>query len=346
MEAVAGREGEDSPTERARGDRAEAGVLQRVAALACRLTDVDEAVVLLRGRAHTNSMVAVAWHCRHGGPIPAWRESQAAVRRALETGLPAAESGRGRRLSAAAPLMVDGAARGVLALSSLEETRPVAPKELGLLAELAELGSSALIERDLRARAEAVLDAGVRMLSRAVDIRDDYTGRHSAQVGDLARRVGSRIGMTAGELELLEYAARLHDVGKLGVPDSILLKPGPLDEREWEVMRRHPEWGAEMIAQVPGLEELAQLVVSHHERWDGGGYPGGLAGESIPLASRVICACDAFEAMVSRRPYRAPLSVEDALAELVAASGTQFDPHVVSAVEVEAGSDHWIAGTA
>jgi HD-GYP domain-containing protein (c-di-GMP phosphodiesterase class II) len=321
-------------------------VLQRVAVLACRLTDVDEAVVLLRGRAHANSLVAVAWHCRHGGPIPRWREGQRAVRRALDSGRPAAQSGDGRRLSAAAPLMVDGEARGVLALSSVDESRPFAPKELGLLAELAGLASSALIERDLRARAEAVLDAGVGMLARAVDIRDDYTGRHSAHVGDLARRVGERIGMSAGELEMLEYAARLHDVGKLGVPDAILQKPGPLDEEEWKVMRRHPEWGAEMIAQVPGLEELAGLVVSHHERWDGHGYPGGLAGEGIPLASRVISVCDAFEAMVSRRPYRAPLSVEDALAELVAASGTQFDPLVVSAVEIEAGSDRWIAGTA
>src|SRR4051812_36877774 len=235
MEAVAGR-GEDSPVERARGDRAEAGVLQRVAVLACRLTDVDEAVVLLRGRAHSNSLVAVAWHCRHGGPIPRWREDQRPVRRALESGRPAAEAGDGRRLSAAAPLVVDGEARGVLALSSVDESRPFAPRELGLLADLADLASSALIERDLRARAEAVLDAGVGMLARAVDIRDDYTGRHSAQVGDLARRVGERIGMSAHELETLEYAARLHDVGKLGVPDAILQKPGPLDEQEWEVM--------------------------------------------------------------------------------------------------------------
>jgi HD-GYP domain-containing protein (c-di-GMP phosphodiesterase class II) len=268
------------------------------------------------------------------------------VRRALDSGRPAAESGDGRRLSAAAPLMVDGEARGVLALSSVGESRPFAPRELGLLAELADLASSALIERDLRARAEAVLDAGVGMLARAVDIRDDYTGRHSAHVGELAGRVGERIGMSAEELELLQYAARLHDVGKLGVPDAILQKAGPLDEEEWKVMRRHPEWGAEMIAQVPGLEELAELVLSHHERWDGRGYPGGLAGDGIPLASRVISACDAFEAMVSRRPYRAPLTVEDALAELVAAAGTQFDPAVVSAVEIEAGSDRWIAGTA
>jgi hypothetical protein len=304
--------------------------------LACHLADVDEALVLLRGRAHSHALVAVAWHGPHGGRIPSWRESQAVVSRALASGLPQAETGQDRRLSAAAPLMVDGDPRGVLAVSSVGPSEPFAAKQLGLLAELADLASSALVERDLRARAEAVLEAGVGMLARAVDIRDAYTGRHSAEVGDLARRVGERIGMPVDQLGLLEYAARLHDVGKLGVPDAILQKPGPLDEHEWAVMRRHPEWGAEMIAQVPGLEELATLVVAHHERWDGGGYPSGLAGERIPLASRVIAACDAFEAMVSRRPYRAPLSVEDALAELVAAAGTQFDPEVVTAVGIEA----------
>ncbi len=102
-------------------------------------------------------------------------------------------------------------------------------------------------------------------------------------------------------------------------------------------MRRHPEWGAEMVGRVPGLEDLARLVGAHHERWDGGGYPNGLRGEAIPLASRVISVCDAFEAMVSRRPYRAPLSVDSALRELLAAAGSQFDPQVVAAVEVEVG---------
>jgi HD-GYP domain-containing protein (c-di-GMP phosphodiesterase class II) len=168
-----------------------------------------------------------------------------------------------------------------------------------------------------------------------VDMRDTYTGRHSAQVSVLARRVGERIGMSAREVELLVYAARLHDVGKLAVPDAILQKPGPLDEFEWAVMRRHPEWGAEMVAGVPGLERLSELVVAHHERWDGDGYPSGIGGEDIPLASRVIAACDAFEAMVSHRPYRAPLDLREAMDELKAGAGSQFDPMVVVAVEIE-----------
>jgi HD-GYP domain-containing protein (c-di-GMP phosphodiesterase class II) len=141
--------------------------------------------------------------------------------------------------------------------------------------------------------------------------------------------------MDPGEVTLLDCAARLHDVGKLAVPDAILQKPGPLDEDEWKVMRKHPDMGAEMVARVPGLEELAELVRAHHERWDGSGYPQGLAGERIPLASRVISACDAFEAMLSNRPYRAPLTADEALAELTAGSGSQFDPAVVAAIRHE-----------
>ncbi|MEA2437751.1 MAG: hypothetical protein QOF65_2307 [Thermoleophilaceae bacterium] len=209
---------------------------------------------------------------------------------------------------------------------------------LDLLGELADLAASSLEERDRRSHAEAIVTAGVDVLARAVDMRDDYTGRHSAHVGELARKVGARLGMPAGDIALLEFAARLHDLGKLAVPDTILQKPGPLDEAEWEIMRRHPEWGAEMVSSVPGLERLGLLVASHHERWDGSGYPDGLAGEAIPMASRVISVCDAYEAMVSRRPYRASLSTEAALGELTAGAGSQFDPSVVAAVEAEIGA--------
>jgi hypothetical protein len=321
MEAVAGRS---------------SGVLDRVVALACRITGVDEAVVLLRGRGRSGSLTAVA---SHGGPAAspaAWPSGEGAIRRALVGGLPAVEEGDGPRLSAAAPLMVAGEARGVLAVLGGEPSTPFGPEQLEMLAELAELGAGSLRERDLRARAEAIIDAGVDVLARAVDRRDDYAGRHSAQVGRLARRVGKRLGMAGGELDRLDCAARLHDVGKLGVPDAVLQKPGPLNEREWAVMRHHPEWGAEMVGRVPGLEDVAELVGAHHERWDGDGYPHGLAGEGIPLASRVLSACDAFEAMVSRRPYRAPLSVATALGELAAGAGSQFDPDVVTALRAVA----------
>jgi HD domain len=344
MEAVAGRSDEgsqDEGTGRSGCAVGEPDVLMRVAALACRVAAVDEAVVLLRGRGGTRSLVAVARHGRSGAPVVAWRAEHDAVRRALASGRPAVESDGTRRLIAAAPLIVDGETRGVLAVSTSVADRRLGRERLETLAELAELAelaSASLAERDLRGRAEAMLSAGADVLARAVDKRDRYTGRHSAQVAVLARRVGARIGIAAERLGQLECAARLHDVGKLGVPDAILQKPGPLDEDEWAVMRCHPEWGAEMVSTVPGLEDLPRLVAAHHERWDGRGYPHGLAAEGIPLASRVISACDAFKAMISRRPYRAPLSVEAALAELVAGAGSQFDPAVVEAVEVEAAS--------
>jgi hypothetical protein len=339
MEALAGRSCEGAADDLRDRPQAETHVLDRITALACRVMEVDEAAVLLRGRGHSSALVPAAWHggvelTRPDGR----RRGDGAVRRALSEGMPVAEKGWGRRLRAAAPLVVEGEVRGVLAVVGASTAPSLDGGRLEMLKELAQLASASLQERHLRVRAETILEAGVDVLARAVDMRDDYTGRHSAEVGALARRVGERIGMPQTQLAVLECAARLHDVGKLGVPDTILQKPGPLDEREWAVMRRHPEWGAEMVARVPGLDELARLVGAHHERWDGEGYPNGLRGDAIPLASRVISVCDAFEAMVSRRPYRAPLSVESALRELLSAAGSQFDPRVVQAVEVEVGA--------
>ena len=327
MEAVAGWLGEDRDADLgARSARgiAESEVLRRVAALACRVVDVDGAVVLLRGRAGPLSVFARHGHCAtvlgHAG----------IVERALDRGCAVTEP-----KLAAAPLMVDGEARGALAVSDAAAGLRFDRSRLDLLTDLAGLAASSLLESDRRVRAEAALEAGADVLARVIDMRDTYTGRHSGQVSVLARRVGERLGMSDDEVDLLVYAARLHDVGKLAVPDSILQKPGPLDEFEWAVMRRHPEWGAQMVAGVPGLERLSELVGAHHERWDGDGYPSGTAGEEIPLASRVIAACDAFEAMVSHRPYRAPLDAHEAMDELKAGAGSQFDPMVVLAVEIE-----------
>jgi HD-GYP domain-containing protein (c-di-GMP phosphodiesterase class II) len=349
MEAVAGRRDEGlqdgEAAERARSRHAAQEALRRIASVASRVLDVEEVVVLLRERGPASSLVVVARHGRADLPLVAWRAEDGAVERALAAEAPAADGEQGRRRQgAAAPVMVNGELRGVLAVSAPAPARPFGGEQLELLTELADLASTSLEQRDLRERAEAAVDAGTELLARAVDMRDEYTGRHSAQVGTLARRVGRRIGMPSPEIDELACAARLHDVGKLGVPDAILQKAGPLDESEWAVMRRHPEWGAEMVGRVPGLERMATLVRAHHERWDGGGYPEGLAGKRIPLASRVIGVCDAFAAMVSRRPYRAALTVEAALAELTAGAGSQFDPVVVAAVEDENAADEPSAG--
>jgi two-component system cell cycle response regulator len=158
---------------------------------------------------------------------------------------------------------------------------------------------------------------------------------HLAQVGRLALAVGRRMKMQGEQLDELLRAADLHDVGKAAIPDEILNKPGPLSEREWGFMRRHTIIGERILSAAPALGPVAALVRSSHERWDGAGYPDGLAAEAIPLGARVICVCDAFHAMISERSYAPVTMEEDALAELQRNSGTQFDPTVVDAFIAE-----------
>lgn len=160
-------------------------------------------------------------------------------------------------------------------------------------------------------------------------LRDHWLEGHAAQVAELALDLGHALGLSSEALLELELVARLHDVGKRAVPESILSKPGPLSNSEWSVMRRHPEWGAGMLADVPGLDAVAGGVHAHHERWDGSGYPRGLSGDAIPFASRIVAVCDAFSAMTADRPYHAARSVLDALGELRRGAGSQFDPAIV-----------------
>jgi diguanylate cyclase (GGDEF)-like protein len=167
------------------------------------------------------------------------------------------------------------------------------------------------------------------LLVRVIAERQPDLDDHSSGVADLALAVGRRLGLDAEDLDVLLRAAELHDVGKVAVPDTILNKPGPLDAAEWGIMRQHTIVGERILAAADSMRPVAALVRSSHERWDGGGYPDGLAGEAIPLGARIVNACDAFDAMRSARPYKAPMSVEDAVAELRRCAGTQFDPRVV-----------------
>jgi two-component system cell cycle response regulator len=155
---------------------------------------------------------------------------------------------------------------------------------------------------------------------------------HVTSVGRLVGDLGREFGLDAVGLAQLEHAAELHDVGKLGVPDAIVDKPGPLDEDEWAQMRRHPEIGERILNADPAMQPIARLVRASHERWDGMGYPDGLAGSAIPLGARIIAACDALEAMTSDRCYQAARPLPDALAELRRCAGEQFDPDVVVAL--------------
>ena len=170
------------------------------------------------------------------------------------------------------------------------------------------------------------------VLTRVMDLSDPDTSRHGRDIEQLVRRVAGRLGVTGVPAEELELAARFHDIGKVAVPEEILRKPGPLDEREWSVMTCHVEWGAELLRHLPDCEPIAEIVRHHHERYDGRGYPDGLAATRIPLGSRIVSACDAFGAMVSDRPYRRALPKWRAFQELRDGGGTQFDPAVVRAV--------------
>jgi HD-GYP domain-containing protein (c-di-GMP phosphodiesterase class II) len=169
------------------------------------------------------------------------------------------------------------------------------------------------------------------VLLRALAERYPDLGDHLDGVTEQAAEVAAMLGVSEQDREVLCQAAELHDVGKVAIPEAILLKPGPLDEPEWEFMRTHTIIGERIVAAAPALAQVARLVRSSHERWDGRGYPDGLAGEDIPLGARIIAACDAFDAMVTDRPYCAARNFEEAIAELQRCSGTQFDPAVVTA---------------
>ena len=172
-------------------------------------------------------------------------------------------------------------------------------------------------------------DRTMAALLEALSVRDPELQDQLAGVGALAGDIGRTLGLRRDELDELDRAAQLHDLGKLAVPDEILSKPGPLDEREWAFVRQHTIVGERILRASPALRSVATIVRASHENWDGSGYPDGLAAEDIPLASRIIRACNAFVAMTSHRPYREALSVDDALNELMRRAGADFDPSVV-----------------
>jgi response regulator RpfG family c-di-GMP phosphodiesterase len=176
------------------------------------------------------------------------------------------------------------------------------------------------------------------ILLQVLHEREPELGDHLKGVAQLAMGVGNRLSLLSEELDEVVRAAELHDVGKMAIPDEILRKPGPLSESEWSFVRQHTLVGERILGAAPALLPVAKLVRSSHEHFDGSGYPDGLAGEAIPLGARIVAVCDAFDAMTTSRPYRDPMSVESALAELRACAGTQFDPRVVQAFCAEIAS--------
>jgi HD-GYP domain-containing protein (c-di-GMP phosphodiesterase class II) len=171
-------------------------------------------------------------------------------------------------------------------------------------------------------------------LSRAVDARDVYTGNHSQRVAELAVRLAARIGLTREEIELTRIAASLHDLGKLVLPEDLLRQAAPLTQSERIALERHAYIDFHMLESL-GIDPVAEWVLHHHERWDGGGYPDGLAGVEIPLGARIIFVADAYDAMTPDRVYRPRRAPDDALTEIVRCAGTHFDPAVVAALGAE-----------
>ncbi len=169
----------------------------------------------------------------------------------------------------------------------------------------------------------------VEALANALEARDEYTSSHARWITDTALRVGEQLGLDGETLKRLELGALFHDIGKIGIPNSVLLEPGPLTEEERCLIETHPELGAKIIGPIEQLQDVCVIVRACHERWDGQGYPDKKAGDEIPLEARIIFACDAFHAMTTDRPYRRALSADEALRRLEEATGTQFDPQVV-----------------
>jgi putative nucleotidyltransferase with HDIG domain len=221
---------------------------------------------------------------------------------------------------------------GAVCVGGRDEQRKLERGEMELLRELGILAGEALSHHARRELAAGDSQAEIRALVKALADADGDTYRHSLEVAATAAAVGERLGLGRAQLVEVELGALLHDVGKLRLPPDLLAKPGELTDEERRLIRLHPEWGAEMVARIPGLEAVALIVRLHHERPDGRGYPHGLTHERIPVATRIVSVCDAYGAMTKRRPYSAPLDVDAALAELARHAGTQFDREVVEAL--------------
>jgi diguanylate cyclase (GGDEF)-like protein len=229
------------------------------------------------------------------------------------------------------PIHVEGRVWGVLNLEQVA-VGAFADDDLLLADTAAAQVGSALHRCRLVQELEGAFLTTLGVLSDAIEFKDAYTAEHTDEVADLAVAVGGGMGLGGEELRRVRHAALTHDLGKVGIRSEVLLKPGRLDPAELAEMRRHTLIGAQMLSRIPFFAEVAPLVRSSHERWDGGGYPDGLAGEEIPLGARIVAAADAFHAMTSDRPYRSAMSREDAVAEMRACAATQFDPAVVRAL--------------
>jgi HD-GYP domain-containing protein (c-di-GMP phosphodiesterase class II) len=215
------------------------------------------------------------------------------------------------------------------ALSATEQE--AAAKERQLERYAADLRETFKQERERAQELKRSYTATVRALSNAVEARDAYTGKHAERVAAYGMQIARAAGLPLERMPELEFGFLLHDVGKVAIPDAILYKPGKLTAEERALMARHAEIGTEIMRGIEFLEGALEIVRSHHERWDGGGYPDGLAGEEIPLGARVFAVADVLDALTTDRPYRRASSLREAREMIAAESGRQFDPRVIEA---------------
>jgi diguanylate cyclase (GGDEF)-like protein len=229
-----------------------------------------------------------------------------------------------------APMQMEGGVAGFLAVSSTESAATAFPsRKMRLLAGVADQAKLAISNAASFGNLELTFLSTVEALANALEAKDEYTSSHARWITDMSLEVGKELGLAPNELKHLELGALFHDIGKIGIPHSILLKPGPLSQVEWQVIKTHPEVGERILAPIGRLAAVRPIVRHCHERYDGGGYPDGKAGDDIPIESRIIFVCDAFHAMTTDRPYRQRMSIEESCRRLRANAGTQFDPEVV-----------------
>jgi HD-GYP domain-containing protein (c-di-GMP phosphodiesterase class II) len=229
---------------------------------------------------------------------------------------------------ACAPVVVRGTLTGVLLVANKRDGI-YTDEDMEILLSIGRHAGLALENQRLHCALGDSFRSTVAVLADAIEAKDPYTRGHCENVSNLAVQVAKRLGMDGNALEEMQYAALLHDVGKIGIPDGILLKPGKLLPEEFAVIQKHSAIGSDIVKRVPSLQHIAPIVLHHHERMDGSGYPNGQAGDEISLPARIIGAVDAFDAMTSMRPYRDAMPMEFAVNELRRGAGTHFDTDVV-----------------
>ena len=229
---------------------------------------------------------------------------------------------------AIAPLTLDGGRLGCIVIGA-PEGGEFSERQLRLLAGIAHQAKLALTNAGNFQSLEKTFIETVEALANALEANDEYTSSHARWITDLSLKVGQGIGLDGRALKRLELGALFHDIGKIGIPEAILSKPGPLTDHERLIVEKHPELGERIIAPIDRLEEVRPIVRHCHERFDGTGYPDRRAGEDIPIESRIILVCDAYHAMTTDRPYRKRLPRDEAIRRLDEGAGTQFDPDVV-----------------